>query len=101
MADWFKGFGPGGGEGDGLGGSGWQNVQTNADADAPELGVDPTTPMLVDEAVAVMRARDRRKHADHPGLTGISVADVLDAVRRQLTARAAGANSPFPFPVSQ
>ena len=61
----------------------------------------PTTPMLVDEAVAVMRARDRRKHADHPGLTGISVADVLDAVRRQLTARAAGANSPFPFPVSQ
>ena len=63
----------------------------------------PTTPILVDEAVAVMRARDRRKAVNHPGLLGISVEDVLRQVRRLLSAHAGGRapTSHFPLPISQ
>ncbi|HSJ65967.1 MAG TPA: glycosyltransferase family 9 protein [Gemmatimonadaceae bacterium] len=62
----------------------------------------PTTTILVDEAVAVMRARDRRKHTDHPGLVGIPVAAVKDAVRHQLAERGERGHSvsTFPLPVS-
>lgn len=63
----------------------------------------PTTAILVDEGVAVMRARDRRRQVDHPGLVGISVARVAEAVRGQLAGRAVGTHphSQSPFPVSQ
>jgi ADP-heptose:LPS heptosyltransferase len=62
----------------------------------------PTTAMLVDPAVAVMGARDRRKHVDHPGLTGITVTAVLSEVHRLLADRASQASdSHYPFPVSQ
>lgn len=47
----------------------------------------PTTAILVDPAVAVMGARDRRKQVDHPGLLGISVDRVLDETRRLLAGR--------------
>jgi ADP-heptose:LPS heptosyltransferase len=57
----------------------------------------PTTEILVDEAVAVMRARHRRRQTDHPGLVGISVGDVFAAVRRQLWTPATSAS---PSPVS-
>jgi ADP-heptose:LPS heptosyltransferase len=62
----------------------------------------PTTAILVDRTVAVMGARDRRKHVDHAGLTGIAVPDVLRDVRRLLTLRAREAqDSHFPFPASR
>jgi ADP-heptose:LPS heptosyltransferase len=61
----------------------------------------PTTPILIDEAVAVMRARDRRKAVNHPGLLGISVEDVLRQVHRLLSAHARGrapaSHSPLPI----
>lgn len=62
----------------------------------------PSTAILVDPAVAVMGARDRRKHVDHPGLTGISVTEVLSQVHRLLADRRhAASDSHYPFPVSQ
>jgi len=47
----------------------------------------PTTAMLVDPGVPVMRARERRRHTGHPGLAGISTDAVHAEVRRQLALR--------------
>jgi len=61
-----------------------------------------TTAILVDPAVAVMGARDRRKQLDHPGLTGIAVADVIREVHRLLDAPARTTHhSHSPFPASR
>ena len=46
----------------------------------------PTTAILVDPAVAVLGAKERRKHVNHPGLTGIAVDDVAREVHRLLAA---------------
>lgn len=65
----------------------------------------PTTPVLVDPGVALMRARKRRRQAKHPGLLGISVASVLEEVCRLLSVRngndARVSPFPFPFPASR
>jgi ADP-heptose:LPS heptosyltransferase len=62
-----------------------------------------TTAVLVDPAIAVMRARDRGKAVDHPGLLGISTDSVFAEVRRLLAIRpgAESARSHSPFPISR
>ncbi len=63
----------------------------------------PTTPILVDPGIAVMRARERRQHVQHPGLIGIPVERVLQEVRRLLAARndSSSAVTHLPIPASR
>jgi hypothetical protein len=83
LSDWFKGIGLGEGSAVGIGQSGWDGVQTNAEGQAADLGVSYQTPLPAGAPTLRVVIKDRSYFLrDGETDTPIELAALVDAVKQ-------------------